>query len=171
MKYAQKWEDRISGELIRKCTAFPNQGGVRTLVVNPKDLNKDRGLTKWVLYFYLPYWFPKSSYMMFLLLSFECSRSSIVFFMGDEPQRYPKQKRGYCVKLNQTSWVWFKRKNAGNPNEPSEFFVARPFWRVKDCAWPLALIGRWGRYDHVWQFRRIRTHTKCRLPILAIGGL
>ena len=42
-----------------------------TLVVNPKDLNKDRGLTKWVLYFYLPYWFPKSSYMMFLLLSFE----------------------------------------------------------------------------------------------------
>ena len=29
--------------------------------------------------------------------------SNTVFFMGDEPQRYPKQKRGYCVKLNQTS--------------------------------------------------------------------
>ena len=40
-----------------------------TLVVNPKDLNKDRGLTKWVLYFYLPYWFPKSSYMMVHLLT------------------------------------------------------------------------------------------------------
>ena len=80
--YAQKWEDRISGEFVSKYIVFSHKGGVRTLVVNPKDLNKDRGLTKWVLYCYLPYWFLKSSYMMFLLVSFEWSRSSIVFFMG-----------------------------------------------------------------------------------------
>ena len=46
MKYAQKWADRISGEFVSKYTVFSHKGGVRTSVVNPKDLNKDRGLTK-----------------------------------------------------------------------------------------------------------------------------
>ena len=46
MKYAQKWEDRISGEFVSKYTVFSHKGGVRISVDNPKDLNKNKGLNE-----------------------------------------------------------------------------------------------------------------------------
>ena len=170
MKYTQKWEDRISGEFVSKYTVFSHKGGVRILAVNPKDLNKDRGLTKMSPLFLFTILIPEIIVHDVSLTFIRVKQVKRSLFHGRWAAEVPKTKAWVLRKLNQTSWVWFKRKNAGNPNEPSEFFVARPFWRVKDCAWSLALIGRWGRHDHVWQFRRIRTHTKCRLPILAIGG-
>ena len=33
--YAQKWEDRISGEFVSKYAVFSHKGGVRILVDNP----------------------------------------------------------------------------------------------------------------------------------------
>ena len=53
MEYAQKWADRISGEFVSKYTVFSHKGGVRILEVNPKDLNKNRGLSLGPLFLFL----------------------------------------------------------------------------------------------------------------------
>ena len=79
-----------------------------------------------------------------LLLSFEWSRSSIIFFMGDEPQSY-SIKPG-----SQNLPIFGKRRKCGKSNSCASFFLQAPsderipFW-LYDIILPMsARSSRWG---------------------------
>ena len=94
-----------------------------TLEDNPKDLNKNKGLktSPLFLFIYWSYLYVSTCAIPLFQMAQEVKYS---LFMGESAQ-VP-----YPIGLPKSSWLFGKRKNAGNPNEPSEFFVARPFWRA-----------------------------------------
>ena len=79
-----------------------------------------------------------------LLLSFEWSRSGIIFFMGDEPQRY-SIKPG-----SQNLPIFGKRRKCGKPNSCASFFLQAhsdeqiPFWLRRHHPFQCPLVPRVG---------------------------
>ena len=95
MKYAQKWEDRISGEFVSKYTVFSHKGGVRILADNPKDLNKNKGLklSPLFLFIYWSYLYVSTCAIPLFRMAQEVKYS---LFMGESaqvayPNRAPKK--------------------------------------------------------------------------------